>query len=54
MPRWRNKESGPLLAMGTGILGVGLFFGLGLMIWAGAAMMIAGILPPTGKKDDPF
>lgn len=50
----KNKnDSVALFAIGTTIFGIGLFFSYGIGIFFGAVMMIAGMLPPSGDKNDP-
>ena len=49
----KNNDSKKLFMFGAAILAVGLFFGYGVAIFFGAALMIAGILPPSGDENDP-
>ena len=49
-----DREGGKLFIMGVAIFAVGAFFGYGIVLFFGAAMMVAGILPPAGDKNDPF
>ena len=52
MAKKRDKEGGKIFIFGCAVLAVGFFFGYGLVLFAGAAMMIAGMLPPTEKEED--
>ncbi len=52
MAKKRNKDSAALLAIGTAIFGVGLFLSYGMVIFTGAVVMFAGLLPPSEKEDD--
>jgi membrane-bound ClpP family serine protease len=54
MAKKRNKESAGLIAFGMAFLGVGLFLSYGIVMFAGVVMMVAGLLPATGKEDDPI
>ena len=54
MAKNKDREGGKLFVVGMGFFAIGAFFNYGLVLFFGAAMMVAGILPPTGKEDDPI
>ena len=54
MAKVKDKEGGKLFIVGVSIFAVGIFFGYGIVYFAGAAMMVAGILPPSGRENDPL
>jgi hypothetical protein len=43
-----------MFIIGAAIFAFGLFFGYGIIWFSGAALMVAGILPPTGDEHDPL
>mgnify|MGYP000035316923 CR=1 FL=1 len=54
MTKKNDREGGKLFVVGLAFFAIGAFFSYGLVLFFGVIMMAAGILPPTGKNDDPI
>jgi membrane-bound ClpP family serine protease len=50
----RDREGSKLFILGVAFFAIGAFFSYGIVLFFGAGMMIAGILPPSGNNDDPI
>jgi uncharacterized membrane protein len=50
----KDPTGSKMFIMGAAIFAVGLFFGYGIIWFGGAALMIAGMLPPAGDEHDPL
>jgi membrane-bound ClpP family serine protease len=50
--RKKTNKSVALFSTGTVIFALGLFFGYGIVIFAGLIMMVAGLLPPAEHEPE--
>lgn len=48
----KSNESKKLFITGIGFFVVGAFFSYGIMVFFGAVLMIAGVLPPSNKETE--
>jgi hypothetical protein len=50
----KNSESKKLFILGLAFVAIGGFLSYGIVIFAGAALIAASLLPPSGRDHDPL
>jgi membrane-bound ClpP family serine protease len=49
-----DKEGGKLFVVGVAFFMLGSIMSYGIVLLFGVILMVAGMLPPSGKHDDPI